>query len=118
MVRGVSSWRRLLVAVVMSVSLVGLALPAVASAKRPPLGKYTCFYPPFSTPHPLKLVSKTKYTVDKSKKSRYKFKKGKLVFSKGAYSDYYGRYEAAERRIVIYDKETDARFWNCDKAGK
>lgn len=108
----------MLVAVVMSMVLVGAVLPPVASAKRPPLGKYTCYYPPFFTPHPLKLVSKNKYTVDKTKKSPYKLKKGKIVFSKGVYSDYYGRYEAGERRIVIYDKETDARFWNCDKAGR
>lgn len=90
-------------------------MPAPATAARPPLGKYTCIYPPFFTPHPLKLVSKTKYTVDKTRKSAYAVKRGKIDFRKGAYSDFYGRYEAGERRIVIYDKETDARLWNCDR---
>ena len=112
------SVRRLLLAAVMFVVLAGAVLPSVASAKRPPLGTYTCYYPPFFTPHPLKLVSKKKYSVDKTKKSPYKYKNRKIVFKKGVYSDYYGLYEGAERRIVIYDKKTDARYWNCDKAGK
>ena len=107
--------RRLLVAGLL-LGLVAVAiLPAAASAARPPLGKYTCVYPPFFTPHPLKLLSKSKYRVDKTRKSPYKVKRGKIVFRKGVYSDYYGRYESAEQRIVIYDKETDARLWNCDK---
>ncbi len=112
------SGRRIMVAVLLSLFLVGALLPAMASAKRPPLGKYTCLYPPFATPHLLKLVSKKKYTVDKSRKSKYKYSKGKLVFKTGAYSDFFARYESDVPQIVIYDKETGARLWNCPKGVK
>ena len=104
--------------IVLAMLLVLVASPpAAVQAAGPPLGKYSCLYPPFFTPHPLKLISKSKYKVDGTRASKYKYKKGQIVFRKGVYSDYYGRYEKAEKQIVIYDKATDARLWNCIKKG-
>lgn len=110
-----SGWRRTSILAV-AILTFGVSLPASAEAgNRPPLGLYTCLYPPFFTPHPLKLVSRQKYKVDNSKKSPYAYKRGKVNFKRGAYSDFYGRYERANKQIVIYDKETKARLWNCPK---
>lgn len=109
--------RSIVAAALLQIAFAATVMPANAEAKRPPTGRYTCLYPPFSTPHPLKLVTHTKYKIDKAKKSRYSYsgKSDTLDFRKGPYSDYYARYERENKQIVIYDKETDFRFWNCPK---
>ena len=109
--------RRLGLSVLAMLLVLVASVPAAAEAARPPLGKYSCLYPPFNTLHPMKLVSKSKYTVDGAHVSKYKYKRGKIVFRKGIYSDYYARYEVSEKQIVIYDKATDARLWNCVRKG-
>ena len=109
--------RRLGLALLTLLLALVASVPAAAQAARPPLGKYSCLYPPFNTPHPMKFLSKSKYKVDGTRASKYKYKKGKLVFRKGIYSDYYALYEVAQKQIVIYDKATDARLWNCVRKG-